>query len=129
MYDKSTFGKTLDSILKSRGITQRVFAEQLNTTEATVSRYCSGARIPDIASLVKIAGMLNVTVDYLLGVDNASTVEHLSPDAVILVSCLRKASIEQARAIWSVLNGFGLLAPEQYVIVERSLSNEKESAG
>lgn len=128
MYNKAVFGRTLDSILKSRGITQRVFAEQLNTTEATVSRYCSGDRVPDITTLVKIAEMLNVTVGCLLGVEDSAIVERLSPDAVILVSCYRKATTAQANAIWSVLNGFGLLTSEQSTIIERNLSGEKENA-
>ncbi len=122
MYDKASFGRKLDALLKGRGITQRVFAEQLNTTEATVSRYCSGDRVPDITTLVQIA-------ELLLGVEDSTIVERLSPDAVILVSCYRKATVAQANAIWSVLNGFGLLAPEQNAIVERALSDEKENVG
>ena len=62
MYNRALFGKTLDFLLKRRGIAQRAFAEQLNTTEATISRYRSGDRMPDVPTLVKIAEMLNVTV-------------------------------------------------------------------
>ena len=128
MYDKALFGKTLDSLLKKRGIPQNVFAEQMNTTEATISRYCTGNRVPDIATLVRIASLLNVTVGGLLGIEDATVVERLSPEAVILVSCYQKATINQANAIWSVLKGFDLLTPEQSAVIERSLSDEKESA-
>lgn len=39
---------------------------ELNTNQNTVSRYETGEREPNIATLIKIADFFNVSVDYLL---------------------------------------------------------------
>lgn len=59
-------------LLKQQGITQKQFADRLNTTEATISRYVSGERDPKSEMLANMATALNTTSDYLLGIENDS---------------------------------------------------------
>ena len=54
---------------KDIGITQIEFAEMLNVTRQTVSRWEAGTLLPDIDKISDIATILNVSCDYLLNDD------------------------------------------------------------
>ena len=62
-----SFITRLNNELHNKHMTQRELAQRTNITEATISRYCNGKRIPSITQLTKIANALNVNADYLLG--------------------------------------------------------------
>ena len=49
-----------------RGMTQKELAEATGITEATISRYAGGSRLPKIAQAIRIADALNVSIDQLL---------------------------------------------------------------
>lgn len=51
---------------KELKLTQKQLAEQTGLTEAGISRYISGQRLPRIDILLRIAETLNCTLDYLL---------------------------------------------------------------
>lgn len=51
---------------KDVGFTQIEFAEQLNVTRQTVSRWEAGTVMPDIDKISDIANLLGVSCDYLL---------------------------------------------------------------
>ena len=69
---KNEFSKRLVNELHRHDMTQRSLALRLNISEVTVSRYCSGERLPTSDILMKIASELNVSAEYLWGVDNQS---------------------------------------------------------
>ena len=54
---------------KDIGITQIKFAEMLNVTRQTVSRWEAGTVLPDIDKISDIATILNFSCDYLLNDD------------------------------------------------------------
>ncbi len=51
---------------KDLGLTQTEFAEKLNVTRQTVSRWEAGTVMPDIDKISDIADVLGVSCDYLL---------------------------------------------------------------
>lgn len=57
------------TLLLEHGMTQRELAKELGVTEASVSLYVNGNRIPRTARLISIAERLDTTVDYLVGED------------------------------------------------------------
>ena len=61
------FIKTLKMLLDDKNLSQRDFAKQVGVQEATISRYLNGERNPTSELLSKMADVLNVSVDYLLG--------------------------------------------------------------
>lgn len=62
-----------------RRITGRELAAGAGTTEATVSRYLSGARSPEnFEILARTAEFLDVSADYLLGLTNNPFQKRLS---------------------------------------------------
>ena len=49
-----------------RGMTQKELAEATGITEAAISRYAGGSRLPKIAQVARIADALHVSLDQLL---------------------------------------------------------------
>ena len=60
-------GERIAGLLREQGKTQRALAEQVGTTEASISRYIKGNRVPKGPVIVNIAKALHTTTDYLLG--------------------------------------------------------------
>lgn len=52
---------------RALGLTGKWLAHELGVSESTVSQYENSKREPDNATLIKIADVLGVTLDYLLG--------------------------------------------------------------
>lgn len=63
-----SFKKRVKDIMQNKGLKQSDLAKMTEIAEATISRYCNGRRTPNIKALVKIAKILNVSTDYLLGI-------------------------------------------------------------
>lgn len=62
-------GKRLNSVRHMRGFTARQMAEWLNMEMRSYRHYESNHRQPSLAMLVRIADILDVSIDYLLGRD------------------------------------------------------------
>ena len=60
-------GKRVKAIRERMGITQTELARRTGLTPATISQYESGKRTMSSRSVPKLAAVLNVTSDYLLG--------------------------------------------------------------
>lgn len=65
------FSERLGDLLKARNLTQRDLGDRIGMSDVTVSRYVSGARIPNAFTIAKMAEALDVSTDYLLGVDKS----------------------------------------------------------
>lgn len=79
---------------EKRGWTQADLAKILNVTRSSVNAWEQGISVPSTALIVMLAGVLNVSTDYLLGAD-----QH----AVISVCGL---SDEEVAVLVSVANQF-----------------------
>ena len=125
MYSKENFAQRLKDLLDKRGMTQRSLSERLKTTEVTVSRYVSGNRTPNIETTVEIANILGVSLHDLVGID-PPVKERPAPDVSVLVSCYSKASVDDRKVLWSLLDRY--MTPEQRVMIQSILSEEKAAA-
>ncbi len=66
----ANFKIRMETLLKSKGMTQRELAAKLGVSEVTVSRWMTegaNGRNPSVQTLQKIADILGTTPDYLLG--------------------------------------------------------------
>lgn len=61
------FTDIIIELMKQEGLSQKELAEKINVTEASMSRYIKGERIPRIDVLVKLANVFNVSIEYLQG--------------------------------------------------------------
>ena len=60
--------KRIKSARKLRGLSQEELADKVGVNVYSISKWETGARRPDPAHLAELSMMLNVDVDYLLGV-------------------------------------------------------------
>ncbi len=60
------FSEKLKLFRKNKGFTQEEFAKQLNVSRIAVAKWEAGQSYPDIANLIQISNIMNVTVDYLV---------------------------------------------------------------
>ena len=66
-------GLRIAALRRKQGLTQEQLARQLNTTRQAVSKWESGKSEPDIATLIRLGEMFEVSMDYLLlGIDHTS---------------------------------------------------------
>lgn len=63
------FGGNLRDILKEYGMTQKDLAEEAGLTEAAISYYIHGQKIPSMKAIVNIANALDLTTDELINLD------------------------------------------------------------
>ena len=70
MNEKEIFVRRLRELMFESKYTQKQIAMLCHTTEASLSRYMSGDRIPKPEILANLATALHTTTDYLLGKDD-----------------------------------------------------------
>ena len=63
----------LQDLRRSRGISQLKLAMDLSMNQNSISRYETGAREMDYATLIRIADYFDVSIDYLLERTNDPT--------------------------------------------------------
>ncbi len=62
-------GRTIKELRQKRGITQEEFADALQVSVQTISRWENGVNAPDLSMLPKLATYFSVTTDYMLGLE------------------------------------------------------------
>lgn len=65
MYD---LGLRIKEIRKKRGISQRELARRINKSYSVVCGYESNAQLPPLDVAISIAHVLNISLDYLVGI-------------------------------------------------------------
>ena len=80
--DKREFGAFVAQLRKEQGLTQREVAERLYISDKAVSKWETGASIPDTALLIPLAQLLGVTVTELLLCRRQTDSETMDPQAV-----------------------------------------------
>ncbi len=88
---KQTFGATISSLRKEKGMTQLELARQMGVTDKAVSKWERNLSFPDVASLPKLAEVLGTSVDELLEVRTAAQEEPAGPRVPAFVELVLKA--------------------------------------
>lgn len=83
MPEKTAIAKQLRTLLDEKGMRQKDLAKKIGVHEAAVSMFCQGKRVPRSNTLQKIAQVLNVPADELLG--NTQLKEAVVPEKVVRV--------------------------------------------
>ena len=68
------FGLRIKSLRKSRRWTQEELGRKIGVKKDAISAYENNTKSPPLDRLKKIATVFNVSVDYLLGLENASSI-------------------------------------------------------
>ncbi len=91
-----TVADRIKDLRESRGLTQAQVARQLGITRSGVNAWEMGLSVPSTQYIVDLAKMYSVSSDYLLGLDDSSTisVKGLSEEQVSallgIIACFKK---------------------------------------
>ena len=64
------FAKRLNEVLRENNMSQNALAKKINMSQSVVNNYCTGKREPTLDGLVLICKVLNVSSNYLLGLED-----------------------------------------------------------
>ncbi len=81
-----SMGERIARLMKAKNLSQKEFAQAIESTEASVSRYLGNAREPGPKVLVKIANVLGVTVDEIVGKEDESDFSSEFPRIKLLLA-------------------------------------------
>ena len=93
---KDIFTNRLKKSINERGLTQRMFATLIGTTEQSVSRWAKGNRTPNADMLYRMCKALDVSADYLLG---------LSDERANNMEKLKAELLDKIKKLWEENNG------------------------
>ena len=69
------FGSRLRQLRKQKNLTQKQLAALIRVKNSIISFYEVGDRIPSPEIIIKLATTLNVTSDYLLGIEKGESID------------------------------------------------------
>ena len=99
------FNVRLENMLKERFMTQKGLAEKAGITEAAVSHYVKGDRIPRSSVLARIAQALDTTSDYLMEGTPLKSAEEIGYAKRLIARNVYQMTKAQKREILSILIG------------------------
>lgn len=67
---ENKFALRLKELRQERGIGQIELAKKLEVSKGIISLWENGQREPNMYSLIKLAKFFNVTIDYLVGLED-----------------------------------------------------------
>lgn len=73
------FGKRIAECRRERQLTQEELANRMGVTSQALSQYERGLRYPDVGILKSLCGILGVSSDYLLGIEDKKITETGNP--------------------------------------------------
>ena len=79
-----TFGEKLQALRKARGWSQEELATQINVSRQALSKWESGASVPDTENVVALSRLFGVSTDYLL-LENGETTAQAAPTIMRIV--------------------------------------------
>lgn len=100
------FGKRLRMLRENKGYNQEKIANLCGLSTSTIGMYEQGRRQPDNDTLVKLADIFDVSIDYLLGKTEVQKYENPYDDELekVLFSKAKELNTEEKKAILNVIN-------------------------
>ena len=103
--DYSIFRERLKQLMASRGLNNKGLADGVNITTATMSRYLSGHRTPELPYVVKLSEFFGVSIDWLVGV-NEDRYDALPQDIQDFIYLYSLANEDDRRVVRAVLDKY-----------------------
>ena len=117
--DQKKIGKFLKELRKEKGITQEEFAEMLNVSGRTVSRWETGTNMPDISLLVDIAELFDVSISEIINGERKSEImEKEVKETVLSLSDYAEAINKKIKGRLLVLTVIAIVGMIAFVAIE-----------
>ena len=133
------FGNRLRKTMIEKNMTGFELSQKLEVTPSMISNYISGRRFPGFYSLKKLAQALDVSIDYLLGLNEEKTIEpsgdtrkeehDISEEEAklrFIFDCLTEGDYKKAKEAYESLNTYELKGMALYETALLSLLMQKE---
>jgi len=133
------FGNRLRKTMIEKNMTGFELSQKLEVTPSMISNYISGRRFPGFYSLKKLAQALDVSIDYLLGLNEEKTIEpsgdtrkeehDISEEEAklrFIFDCLTEGDYKKAKEAYESLNTYKLKGMALYETALLSLLMQKE---
>jgi transcriptional regulator with XRE-family HTH domain len=106
-FDKLTgFGKRLSALRKTAGYTQTELAEELEVSQRMISYYEGQSEYPPAAMLPKLANLLGVTSDELLGIEPIKKIRQPDTRLVRRISQIDKLEPSKKKQLLNIIDTF-----------------------
>lgn len=120
--DRKEFGAFVAALRKEKGLTQKELAQKLFLSDKAVSKWETGASIPDTALLIPLADILGITVTELLECRRSEKATLNAEEAEALVQrALRFSEEKPSRPDWRknglVLGCFTIIAALEILVL------------
>lgn len=117
--DQKKIGSFLKELRKEKGITQEEFAEKLNVSGRTVSRWETGTNMPDISLLVEIAEIFDVSIPEIInGERKSETVKEEVKETALKLSDYAEAINQKIKGRLLVLTVIAILGMIAFAVIE-----------
>lgn len=104
-FDYKPFRDNLRALITGRGLSLNALSEEIGMRTATLSRYLSDDRKPDLIYAVAISRYFNVSLDWLLGL-NGEKFEVLPEEVQKIATAYQVATLDDRRVVQAVLNKY-----------------------
>ena len=101
----TSIGDRIKDLLNQKNMSQKELAEKVGCTEAAVSLYIKGSRIPRSSVLIKIAEALDTTVEFLTKGIPTDVNKELGYATKLIARNVRQMTSSQKREIINILMG------------------------
>lgn len=107
------FGERLKELRKNKNWTQQQLANKIELSKTVISKYENNIQMPTLDTLIKLAAIFNVSMDYITGLEKPQTISlvGLTTEQSEIISVLAK--IFQNKGISRQMN----FSSEQYEII------------
>ena len=75
------FAETLKKLRKEKGLSQLDLGKRIYVNNSTIARWENGSRLPDVAMITRLAGVLDVDVSTLL---TSADISEMSPNIIMV---------------------------------------------
>ena len=117
--NQKKIGSFLKELRKEKGITQEEFAENLNVSGRTVSRWETGVNMPDISLLVDIAEFFNVSIPEIInGERKSENMNEEIKETVLKLSDYTETINQKIKGKLFVLTVIAIIGTIAFVIIE-----------
>lgn len=93
------FGERLKDLRKANNWTQQQLANKIGLSKTVISKYENNIQMPTIDTLVKLAALFNVSMDYITGLEKTHTMSliGLTPEQAEIIRELSKIFIKKEK--------------------------------
>lgn len=97
--DVKKFGERIKKLRYENNMTQHALAEQIGMTPTGICYWEAGRALPSLATVLELADIFNVSIDYLIGNEDYKIDEYEN-----LIKKIKKVDSNKQRLMLSLLN-------------------------